>query len=307
MTSPAKSTPYCIYVTSRPSPPYKHRRVNQRSRVLTYSLALPTWPAHAWEIVWKLTSHASQTRKSPVLSRIPLNLSILPRKGRKEGQTCRASYSRTLVVPPSTSAKALRLFPSFFRLSVRLALLSRRNPWNRVTFVRNQAVVSTQEPKLLRDFSLSPSFSQRYPPSIVKSNSSWRINSCRGGSSSRFSLAIPKSEQPGRRASVTRDMVTWERSKRAARIYLRTASTVPLFVNNATKWQRRWRLFDLPKGWRDRKTVRRWWIMVGWFAGRQTRVKRALTDPRGWEKKRDSLDWKLITIVKRSDGKGGSY
>lgn len=67
MANPAKFIPYCIYVTSRPSPPYGHRRVNERSRVLTYSLALPTWPAHAWEIVWKLTSHAPQTRKSPVL------------------------------------------------------------------------------------------------------------------------------------------------------------------------------------------------------------------------------------------------
>lgn len=182
MTSSAKSTPYCIYVTSRPSPPYEHRRVNQRSRVLTYSLALPTWPAHAWEIVWKLTSHAPQTRKSPVLLESLWTCRFCRGKGGKRGKRAALPILAPSLYLRRRLPKLLRLF--FFRLSVCLPLLSRRNPWNRVTFVRNQAVVSTQGPKLLRDriHSLCLSFISHRYPLVVKSNSSWRINSCRGWS-----------------------------------------------------------------------------------------------------------------------------
>lgn len=155
MTSPAKSTPYCIYVTSRPSPPYEHRRVKSAQSCADVFARITDVTRTRLRNCLKAHVARSSNEKIPGPSTIPLNLSILPRQGRKEGQTCRASYSRTLVVPPSTIAKARRLFSSFFRLSVRLPLLSRRNPWNRVTFVRNQAVVSTQGSKLLRDLSLS--------------------------------------------------------------------------------------------------------------------------------------------------------
>jgi len=105
-----------------------------------FARVIPTWPA--WEIVWKLTSHAPQTGKSGP-SRIPLNLSILRRGERESKPAPSFSYSRTLVTSSTRRLPVLWVFRCFFPF---LLSLSQRNPWNRVTFVRNQAVVSTQGP-----------------------------------------------------------------------------------------------------------------------------------------------------------------
>lgn len=137
MTSPAKSTPYSIYVTSRPSPTL--RASKDKSAQSCADVFARITDVTRTRLRNCLKAHVARSSNEKILSppRIPLNLSILPRK---EGQTCHASYSRTLV----DDCQKLRV--SSFSFSVYLFLLSQRNPWNRVTFVRNQAVVSTQGP-----------------------------------------------------------------------------------------------------------------------------------------------------------------